>query len=68
MKQKLITFITGFIIYGLLFGVLMYFSEADHNLKAATEQGLFFGTFMGLFDTFILPKINAYFANRNKKQ
>ncbi|MFZ4671743.1 MAG: hypothetical protein ACOYLT_06995 [Flavobacterium sp.] len=65
MKQKLITFITGFIIYGLLFGVLMY---TDHNLKVATEQGLFFGTFMGLFDTFILPKINVYFANRNKKQ
>ena len=51
MKQKLITFITGFIIYGLLFGVLMYFSEADHNLKAATEQGLFFGV---LWDFLIL--------------
>jgi len=49
MKQKLITFITGFIIYGLLFGVLMYFSKADHNLKAATGQGLFFWNFYGTF-------------------
>jgi len=70
MKQKLISFTTAFLMYGLLFGTLMYFSEAHKNLKSALFQGIFFGTSMGLFDTFILPKINAYYANkkRSKKQ
>ena len=70
MKQKIITFITGFLIYGLLFGTFMYFTEANKNIKSGLFQGIFFGTSMGLFDTFILPKINTYFANkkRSKKQ
>jgi ABC-type Mn2+/Zn2+ transport system permease subunit len=70
MKQKIITFFTGFLIYGLLFGTFMYFTEANKNIKSGLFQGIFFGTSMGLFDTFILPKINAYFANKksSKKQ
>ncbi|NBU80334.1 MAG: hypothetical protein EBS55_01640 [Flavobacteriaceae bacterium] len=70
MKQKLISFTTAFIIYGLLFGTFMYFTEANKNIKSALFQGIFFGTSMGLFDTFILPKINADYANkkRSKKQ
>jgi hypothetical protein len=70
MKQKLISFTTAFIIYGLLFGIFMYFTEINKNIKSALFQGIFFGTSMGLFDTFILPKINAYYTNkkRSKKQ
>jgi hypothetical protein len=41
MKQKIITFITGFLIYGLLFGTFMYFTEANKNIKSGLFQGIF---------------------------
>jgi hypothetical protein len=67
MKQKLITFLTGFLIYGLLFGVMMYYSEANKNILRALLAGLFFGTSMGLFEVFINPRIRRYFETRKKK-
>lgn len=66
MKQKFFTFTTALIIYGLVFGTLMYFSEAHHNLKAALFQGVFFGTWMALFGLFIQPRIKNYFEKRRK--
>lgn len=64
MKQKLITFLTGFFINGLLFGVLMYYTEANNNILRTLYLGLFFGLSMGLFEVFINPRIKRYFENR----
>ncbi|WP_396158509.1 hypothetical protein [Flavobacterium sp.] len=67
MKQKFITFLTGFLIYGLVFGVIMYYTEANKNILRALFSGLFFGSFMGLFEVFINPRIRRYFETRKKK-
>jgi len=68
MKQKFFTFTTALIIYGLIFGTLMYFTEANKNIGRTLFSGIFFGTFMAIFDTFMLPRINSYFANRKKNK
>ena len=68
MKQKLITFTKGFLIYGLLFGTMYYFTETKNDFLKSLYAGLYFGTFMGLSDTFIYPRVKAYFEKRSKKQ
>jgi len=67
MKQKLITFLTGFLIYGVFFGIMIYYTEANKNILRALFSGLFFGASMGLFEVFINPRIRRYFETRKKK-
>ena len=67
MKKKLITFVVGFIIYGLIFGGLIYFTETEKNLVVAIKEALFFGIGMGLFETFVNPAIKRYFSKKNKE-
>jgi ABC-type polysaccharide/polyol phosphate export permease len=67
MKQKFITFLTGFLIYGLVFGVIMYYTEDNKNILQALFSGLFFGSSMGLYEVFIYPKIRNYFSKKNNK-
>jgi Na+/melibiose symporter-like transporter len=64
MKQKIITFILAFLIFGLLFGVFNYFTEANRNLNKAIGMGVYFGISMGLFEVFVQPKIKKYFSKR----
>jgi hypothetical protein len=68
MKQKLITFLTGLLIYGVFFGVMMYYTEANKNILRALFSGLFFGTSMGLFEVFINPRIRRYFETRKNNR
>ena len=68
MKQKFITFLTGFLIYGLVFGVIMYYTEDNKNILQAFFSGLIFGTSMGLFEVFINPRIKRYFETRKKNK
>ena len=67
MKQKIISFITGFIIYGLLFGTMYYFTETKNDFLNSLYAGLYFGTFMGLSDIFIYPRVKNYIEKRSKK-
>jgi uncharacterized membrane protein len=64
MKQKLVTFVIGFLCYGFVFGLMMYFIETNKSVRQAFYSALFFGTSMGLFEVFVNPKIRAYFKNR----
>jgi len=68
MKQKLITFLTGLLIYGVFFGVMMYYTEANKNILRALFSGLFFGTSMGLFEVLINPRIRRYFETRKNNR
>ena len=67
MKQKLITFVTGFVIYGLLFGILYYFTETKNDVVRSLSAGLYFGILMGLSDVFIYPRVKNYFSKKIKK-
>jgi hypothetical protein len=68
MKLKFTTFLVGFLIYGILFGSIMYFSETDKSFNSALASGLIFGIAMGLFEVFINPRIVSYFANKRKNK
>ena len=68
MKQNFFTFLTGFILYTLVFGIFMYFTEANKDVLKALYSGLVFGFFMGLFEVFINPRIRSYFANKKQKK
>lgn len=68
MKQNFFIFLTGFLIYGFVFGIVMYFTEANNNMLRTLFSGLFFGTSMGLFEVFINPRIKRYFENRKKNK
>ncbi|NNT70621.1 hypothetical protein HKT18_00185 [Flavobacterium sp. IMCC34852] len=64
MKQKAITFLVGFLVYGTLFGVMMYYTEAERDFKKALTSAAFFGIFMALFEVYISPKIKKYFVKK----
>jgi hypothetical protein len=68
MKLKFTTFLVGFLIYGILFGSIMYFSETDKSFNSALASGLIFGIAMGLFEVHINPRIVSYFANKRKNK
>lgn len=44
------------LIYAVIFGVIMYFAEYKDIQKSITA-GLFYGFFMSIFNSFILPKL-----------
>jgi ABC-type Mn2+/Zn2+ transport system permease subunit len=64
MKQKIITFIVGFLIYGSFFGFIMYFIEDNMTVYKSILAGVFFGIAMALFEVFINPRIKNYFSNK----
>lgn len=66
MKQKTITFLVGFWIYGILFAVIVYYTEAERDLKKTLTSAAFFGIFMALFEVYISPRIKNYFT-KNKE-
>lgn len=68
MKQKAITFLVGFLVYGIFFGVMVYYTEANRDFKKALTLASFFGIFMALFEVYISPRIKNFFAKkiRNK--
>ena len=68
MKQKTITFITGFLFYGLFFGTIMYFTEAHKFFSEAINYGIFFGISMALFEVFLQPLIKVFFEKIKNKQ
>jgi hypothetical protein len=68
MKLKFTTFLVGFLIYGILFGSIMYLSESDRNYTHALSSGLIFGIAMAVFEVFINPRIVSYFANKRKNK
>ncbi len=61
MKQKIITFLIGFLIYGLLFGAAMYYLETNKNFSIAVKSGITFGLLMSLFELYMIPKIKKFF-------
>lgn len=65
MKQKILTFLVGFLTYGLLFGAVMYYLENNKNLSMSIKSGIAFGFFMSLFELFILPKVKIFFKKKN---
>lgn len=64
MKQKIITFVVGFLLYGILFGTAMYFFETNKNLSISIKSGITFGFFMSLFELFIIPKVKIFFSKK----
>lgn len=64
MKQKAITFLVGFLVYGTLFGVMIFYTEAERDFKKALTSAVFFGVFMALFEVYISPRIKKYFAEK----
>lgn len=67
MRPKIITFSIGFILYGLMFGTLMFIIEDNMTGYKAVKSGFIFVTFMGLYEVFIYPKIRNYFSKKNNK-
>lgn len=67
MKQKLITFLIGFLIYGTLFGVIIFFAEGNTNSIRTIISAIIFGISMGLFEVFINPRVKKYFTQKRKK-
>lgn len=67
MRPKVKTFIIFFLSYGLIGGLINYFTPVDRNLPEALFFGVFIGVFMGLMVTFISPIISNY-LKRYKKQ
>jgi len=65
MKQKIITFVVGFLLYGILFGTAMYFFGTNKNLSISIKSGIAFGFFMSLFELFLIPKIKESFKKKN---
>ena len=65
MKQKWKNFIISFLIYGLIYGLLMYLIGSVNSLEHFFFSVCFFGFFMAVFNTFILPSINK---NKTDKQ
>ena len=64
MKQKITTFLVGFLTYGLLFGAAMYYLETNKNFSIAVKSGIAFGLLMSLFELFIIPKIKKFFQKK----
>lgn len=64
MKQKIITFLIGFLMYGIFFGFMMYFVEDNMTVYKSILAGAFFGITMALFEVFINPRIKNYFSNK----
>ncbi|WP_035676496.1 hypothetical protein [Flavobacterium limnosediminis] len=65
MKKKIISFCIAFLINGLLFGVLRYlmnsftsYFDDDITLKGLIFSASFFGFFMAIFQTLIMPSFN----------
>ncbi len=50
-------FTTQLLIYAIIFSVLMNFLEFN-NWKKSITAGLFYGFFMAIFNSFILPKLS----------
>jgi len=44
------------LIYALVFGVFMYFAEYK-DLQKSIAIGIFYGFFMSIFNSFLLPKL-----------
>jgi hypothetical protein len=44
------------LIYAIVFGVFMYFAEFE-DVQKSIKIGLFYGFFMSLFNSFVLPKL-----------
>jgi uncharacterized membrane-anchored protein YitT (DUF2179 family) len=49
-------FIIEMLIYAVVFGVFMYFAEYKDVQKSVTI-GVFYGFFMSIFYSFLLPKL-----------
>jgi len=49
-------FIINLLIYAAIFSILMNFMEY-HNWEKSITAGLFYGFFMAIFNSFILPKL-----------
>lgn len=43
------------LIYAVVFGVFMYFAEYK-DVQKSLKIGIFYGFFMSIFNSFILPK------------
>ena len=48
-------FIIEMLIYAVVFGVFMYFAEYK-DVQKSLKIGIFYGFFMSIFNSFILPK------------
>jgi uncharacterized membrane-anchored protein YitT (DUF2179 family) len=55
-KFNLKRFIIEMLIYAVVFGVFMYFAEYKDVQKSVTI-GVFYGFFMSIFYSFLLPKL-----------
>lgn len=65
MKEKVILFVTGFLLYGSIGGLAMYYFES-YSLEQTLKFGAFWGFLMALGEVFIFPKVKSYFS-KNKK-
>lgn len=68
MKQKAVTFTVGFLIYGVLFGSMMYYTDTERNIQGVLKSAVFFGIFMALFEVFISPKLKNLFISKQKNK
>jgi uncharacterized membrane-anchored protein YitT (DUF2179 family) len=55
-KFNLKKFVINLLIYAAIFSILMNFMEYNDWKKSITA-GLFYGFFMAIFNSFVLPKL-----------
>lgn len=66
MKSKIITFLVGFVVMGLFYGLLLYFLEKDYTIAQVVQGAIFFGVMWGLAEVFIFPWIRKKFKKERK--
>jgi hypothetical protein len=66
MKQKIITFLVGFLAMGLFYGALLYFFAAESTVLEIIKGAVFFGTMWGLSEVYIFPWIRKKFKKQDK--
>ena len=62
MKAKIFTFLTGFIVMGLVYGLILYFFKEDYSTEQMIYQALIFGFGWGLAEVFVFPWFRKRFG------
>ena len=62
MKAKITTFLTGFVVMGLFYGLLLYFFSDKNDFPNIIKGALFFGFGWGLAEVFVFPWIRKRFG------
>lgn len=62
MKTKISAFLLGFLVMGLVYGVILYFFKESFSVKQIIYQSAIFGIGWGLAEAFVFPWIRKKFG------